>query len=76
MKYAQKIRYKRRKVKIKCGNCRKSLKLSGLDDMSGKRHAHCKGCRLEWHLTAEGRKYSHPYKTKKDHKKENVVVAE
>jgi len=48
-----------RKVSIKCGKCGRKLLLSGKRDLSGKRHAHCTNCKLEWHLTPEGRFYSH-----------------
>lgn len=43
-----------------CEKCGETLKLSGRSDKSGIRHAHCMKCRLEWHLTIDGRTYSHP----------------
>lgn len=53
-----------KKQKIRC-TCGESLTVSGGDDFSDKKHAHCEICRLEWHITWDGKKYAHPYTPKK-----------
>jgi len=45
----------------------------GAVDSSGKRHGHCKVCRLEWHYTWDGRIYSHPmHNGKSGHSNHNI----
>lgn len=31
-------------------------------EQGNKAHAHCIWCQLEWHFTADGRLYAHPFK--------------
>lgn len=45
--------------------CKRKLKilkpLFNRSEKGLKSHAHCQPCKLEWHLTFDGRVYSHPY---------------
>lgn len=55
------VRAYNRKQKIKC-RCGRKIRLSSrFRDFSGKRHAHCPDCRLEWHVLLTGYTYSHAY---------------
>lgn len=58
------ILYKTRWKKFRC-ECGKKMLIgnpaANVMDKSGKAHTHCKDCKLEWHYTADGRLYSHPY---------------
>lgn len=47
------------KHSLKC-TCNREIKLGKVDG-SGKQHGHCISCELEWHVTLEGKKYSHKY---------------
>lgn len=44
--------------------CGQTLLYSGIKDQSGKKHAHCRKCRLEWHLDKEGHWYNHKMQQK------------
>jgi hypothetical protein len=58
------FKYKRAKrIKLRC-TCGKRLNLSGEKDKSGKQHAHCPICHLEWHIrNGDGYIYNHPIRS-------------
>jgi len=54
-----------KKIRCKCGLRIKIINpYYNESDRSGKSHAHCKRCGIEWHWTLDGRIYYHKLKKK------------
>lgn len=62
------------KVTAQC-SCGRTIKMSSPYMGTVVGHGHCKVCDLEWHLTADGRFYSHPIRRGEPKVKEEFVLS-